>query len=202
MKITLVGPGGAGKTTIGALLAARLDVPFVDLDQRFGSRAGDISEFIERFGYGAYARENVDTYRAVLHAADRRSVVALSSGFMTHRWSVHPEYARLHRCIERSPTTFVLIPSLNYDRCVAEIVRRQLTRPFARSAAREEAVIRERFPIYVGLRARKIETMRPPAAVVEELSAAMKLMAQSWTRDAPAQRERRPVSGDDAPRVS
>ena len=201
MKITLVGPGGAGKTTIGALLAARLDMPFVDLDRRFGSRAGDISEFIERFGYDAYARENVDTYRAVLHAADRRAVVALSSGFMTHRWSVHPEYARLHRCIERSPTTFVLIPSLNHDLCVAEIVRRQLTRPFARSAAREEAVIRERFPIYVGLRARKIETMRPPTAVVDELCAAIKSMAQSFRRDVPAQHDRRPVSGDDAARV-
>jgi shikimate kinase len=201
MKITLVGPGGAGKTTIGALLAARLDVPFVDLDGSFGSRAGDISEFIERFGYDAYARENVDTYRAVLHAADRRSVVALSSGFMTHRWSVHPEYARLHRCIERSSTTFVLIPSLDREVCVAEIVRRQLGRPFARSAAREAAVIRERFPIYVGLRAQKIETMRAPASVVDELCAAIKSVAQSFSRNVPAQHDR-PVSADDAARVS
>jgi shikimate kinase len=27
--IRLIGPGGAGKSTIGALLAERLDVPFV-----------------------------------------------------------------------------------------------------------------------------------------------------------------------------
>jgi hypothetical protein len=63
----------------------------------------------------------------------------------------------------------VLIPSLDPVACVAEIVRRQLGRPFARPAGREEAVIRERFPIYVALRARKIETMRPPAAVVDDL---------------------------------
>jgi len=53
MSVTLVGPGGAGKTTIGALLAERLRIAFVDLDRRFEARAGDISEYIDRFGYRA-----------------------------------------------------------------------------------------------------------------------------------------------------
>jgi len=44
--IRLIGPGGAGKSTIGALLAERLDVPFVDLDRHFAARIGDISEYI------------------------------------------------------------------------------------------------------------------------------------------------------------
>ena len=90
---------------------------------------------------------------------------------MTYPQDIHPEYARLRHDIEQSPTTFVLIPSLDCEVCVAETVRRQLERPFARSAAKEEAVIRERFPIYVGLRARKIETMRPLTAIVDELQA-------------------------------
>ena len=55
------------------------------------------------------------------------------------------------------------------DICIAETVRRQLARPFGRSAATEAAVIRERFPRYVGLRAGKIETMRPLNEVVDEL---------------------------------
>jgi shikimate kinase len=88
---------------------------------------------------------------------------------MTYPGGIHPEYARFHRDIEESPTTFVLIPSLDRDLCVAETIRRQLARPFARSAATEEVVIRERFPLYVGLRARKIETMRPITAVINEL---------------------------------
>jgi len=44
---TLVGPGGAGKSTIGALLAERLALPFVDLDAWFAARGGDISEYID-----------------------------------------------------------------------------------------------------------------------------------------------------------
>jgi hypothetical protein len=34
---------------------------------------------------------------------------------------------------------------------------------------REEAVIRTRFEIYMGIPARKIATLRPPAAIVDEI---------------------------------
>jgi hypothetical protein len=54
---------------------------------------------------------------------------------------------------------------------VAETVRRQRGRPFSRSAAREEQVIRARFAVYRALRASPTETMRPIADVVEALLA-------------------------------
>ena len=75
-------------------------------------------------------------------------VVALSSGFMTYSLDIHPEYPTLRRGIGRSPTTFVLLPSVDRDVCVAETVRRQVGGPFGRSPSREEAVIRARFEIY------------------------------------------------------
>jgi shikimate kinase len=168
-QITLIGPGGAGKSTVAALVAERLGIVFVDLDRRFAGRAGDIGAYIGQFGYGAYVRENVETYRLVLEHETGSRVVALSSGFMTYPSDAHPEYARLRRDVEQSPTTFVLIPSLDRERCVEETVRRQLDRPFARSRTTEAAVIRERFPLYVGLTARKIETMRPLPVIVDEI---------------------------------
>jgi shikimate kinase len=64
--IRLIGPGGAGKSTTGALLAERLGVPFIDLDERFGATVGDISEYIDTHGYSAYAPRNVRVYRDVL----------------------------------------------------------------------------------------------------------------------------------------
>lgn len=152
-------------------LAARLEKAFFDLDHQFQARCGDIGEYIARLGYEAYARANIDTYASWWDNIPSLLVVALSSGFMTYPQDAHPRYANLRRDIEESPTTFVLIPSLDPRRCIAETVRRQLARPFARSATREEAVIRQRFPIYVGLRARKIETMRELPAIVDELVA-------------------------------
>jgi shikimate kinase len=171
--IRLVGPGGAGKSTIGALLAERLDVAFLDLDRHLTDRVGDIGEYISRHGYEAYARENVETYRSLVRAATAPAVVALSSGFMTYSRDVHPDCTTVWREIEQSATTFVLLPALDRDACVAETVRRQIGRPFGRSSTREEAVIRVRFDIYMAVRARKVETMRPVAEVVDEIVAAL-----------------------------
>jgi len=168
-RIHLIGPGGAGKSTVGRVLAERLDVPFHDLDQAFVQRLGDISVYIDRDGYEAYARENVETYRQLRPLGETSCVLALSSGLMTYVESVHPEYQQLRREVEMSEATFVLLPSLKVDDCVREIVRRQLTRPFARSATAEEAVIRGRFAIHIGLKARKVETMRSPVETAEEI---------------------------------
>jgi shikimate kinase len=164
MSIRLVGPGGAGKSTIGALLAARLNAPFVDLDKYFLEREGNISDYLERYGYAAYARMNVEVYRSIPPAEG--GVMALSSGFMSYVEDIHPKYADVRVSIAESPTTFVLLPSLDLETCVAEIVRRQVRRSLGLIASREESKIRNRFSIYVALPALKVETMRSPEQVV------------------------------------
>lgn len=167
--VTFVGPGGAGKTTVGAFVAERLGIRFVDLDCRFADCVADISAHITRFGYDAYARENVRLYRSLLDECTSACVIALSSGFMTYRRDIDDEYASIRLAVEQSPKTFVLLPSLDCERCVAETVRRQLLRPFSRSATREEEVIRERFSVYVGLAAQKVETTRSLSVIVDEI---------------------------------
>jgi shikimate kinase len=165
--IRLVGPGGAGKTTTGSRLAQRLGLTFVDLDEWFAARHGDISEYLDVHGYALYATQNVKSYLEVIAAAASPQVLALSSGFMTFATNVHSDYARVRCEIAASATTLVLLPSLDYETCVAETVRRQLDRPFSRSAAREEQVIRLRFTVYRNLSATKLETMRPISDVVD-----------------------------------
>ena len=170
--VQLVGPGGAGKTTIGAALAQRLGVRFGDLDAEFTARHGDISAYLDAHGYEAYAAQNVGVYLDLVSPV-RLDIVALSSGFLTYPDSIHPAYRALRQRVASSPSTFVLLPSVNIEACVSEIVRRQLRRPFARSAEREEQVIRERFVAYFGLSARKVETMQPVEAVIAELIASL-----------------------------
>jgi len=167
--IQLIGPGGAGKTTAGVLLAERLGGAFVDLDAEFAAYIGDISAHIDTNGYDAYANHNLNLYAALVSGPRPPDVMALSSGFMTYRQDVHPGYARWRLDVASSRSTYVLLPSLDLETCVAEIVRRQLRRPFARSAEREEHVIRARFPIYANLPPQKVETMQPVDAVVAQL---------------------------------
>lgn len=168
--IYLVGPGGAGKTTTGDLLGERLGISFVDLDERFMATVGDIGTYIEERGYLTYAARNVELYSEIATANLGDLVLALSSGFMTYPLDVHRGYSRYREAIASSPTTFVLLPTLDFEECVAEIVRRQVRRTFGRSALREEEVIRERFWLYAGLSARKVQTMRAPEMVVDELA--------------------------------
>jgi shikimate kinase len=191
--IQLVGPGGAGKTTIGAALAERLGVRFVDLDAEFAARHGNISAYLDAEGYAVYAEQNVGLYLDLVGGPVRLDIVALSSGFMTYRDRIHPDYLAVRQRVRSSPSAFVLLPSVEFEACVGEIVRRQLRRPFARSAEREEQVIRERFCIYSGLPARKVQTMQPVEAVVVELIAALAAQ-QADAPDATGARSHAPLA--------
>lgn len=152
---------------MGVLLAERLGLTFVDLDRCFTERHGDISAYLNAHGYARYARQNVQSYLDVIAAPASPAVLALSSGFMTYAADVHPDVVRVRVEIAASATTLVLLPSLDVEICVAETVRRQLGRPFCRSADREEQVIRQRFAVYRHLPAAKLETMMPISRVVD-----------------------------------
>jgi shikimate kinase len=169
--IQLVGPGGAGKTTVGLALANRMGIPFIDLDEQFRVRIGDISDWLELHGYASYANRNVQLYLDILGAFTDTAVLALSSGFMTYALDAHPDYGTICRDIVSSPSTLVLLPSFDYETCVTETVRRQLNRPFSRSAQREEQVIRARFKIFSALPTKKCETTMPINLLVDQLMA-------------------------------
>jgi hypothetical protein len=96
-------------------------------------------------------------------------VIALSSGFMTYHDDAHPAYHGLRREMIGSPSTVVVLPSFDHEACVAETVRRQLPRPFSRSAEQEEQVIRARFGVSVSLPAKKFETKGPVGSVVDRI---------------------------------
>ena len=77
-RIALVGLRGAGKTTLGAGLAARLDVPFVRLDEQVAARAGmPLDEVFDLLGQAAYRRLERDCLEAMVAA---REAVVIETG--------------------------------------------------------------------------------------------------------------------------
>ncbi|WP_412077744.1 shikimate kinase [Streptomyces xanthophaeus] len=81
--IVLVGPMGVGKSTVGALLAERLGVPFRDTDQDVESGTGrSVREIITADGERRFRElEHLAVARAV---AETGSVLALGGGAVLH----------------------------------------------------------------------------------------------------------------------
>jgi shikimate kinase len=81
MRIYLTGFMGVGKTAVGRLLAERLGVPFLDLDQEIERRAGmTVREVFEGQGEAVFRRLETEALRETLGLADL--VVATGGGTM------------------------------------------------------------------------------------------------------------------------
>jgi shikimate kinase len=170
--IYLIGPGGAGKSTAGARLARELGYNLIDLDEYFVAHSGDISGYLCSHTYFEYATRNFTNYLLAMTAISSPTVFVLSSGFMVYPAEIDPGYSGTRDAVEMAPLTFLLMPSFDFEDCVAMIVERQLSRPYLRSnRGSEERRIRERFCQYLALRCQRVSTGVAPERVVSELIA-------------------------------
>ncbi len=76
--IVLVGFMGAGKSTIGRLLAEHMALPFTDVDELIEQRHGPIAAIFEQRGEAAFRRIEADTIDNCLAGPD--GVLALGGG--------------------------------------------------------------------------------------------------------------------------
>ena len=82
-RIALIGLRGGGKSTLGRLLAARLDVPFIELDREVERRAGaPLSEIFDMFGQETFRRAEREALEEVL-SQHRHFVLATGGSIVT-----------------------------------------------------------------------------------------------------------------------
>ena len=82
-RVALVGLRGAGKSTVGRALAKRLEVPFVELDERIERRAGlDLAAIFDLQGVETFRRLERETLEDVL-AGGQRQVIATGGSIVT-----------------------------------------------------------------------------------------------------------------------
>jgi XRE family aerobic/anaerobic benzoate catabolism transcriptional regulator len=82
-RIALIGLRGAGKSTLGAMLAKSLDVPFVELSRRIEEIAGyTIREIYDLYGAGAYRRYERSAVEKII-ASEREVVLATPGGLVS-----------------------------------------------------------------------------------------------------------------------
>lgn len=139
MLVFLTGYRGSGKTTVGRLLAERLGVAFVDLDERITSMAGQtIREIFAAEGEAGFRqRESAALCEAV---KQQNAVIALGGGALlleTNRAMIPKDrsavvYLRadaevLHTRIYSDPTTAAQRPALTALGGTLEEIRQLLT---------------------------------------------------------------------------
>lgn len=150
--ISLLGIRGAGKTTIGAGLAKKLGLPFVELDRQIESEAGlALAEIFALHGESYYREMERRALWRVLD--ERRSlVIATGGGIVTN--------AEAFKLLDDRTITVWLKASA--DQHWNRVIRQGDPRPMAgRPAAKAELrrLLAEREPLYRGAQIR-IDTVR------------------------------------------
>jgi len=138
-RLVLTGFMGAGKSTIGRLLAARLNWTFLDLDAHLEARAGaTIPQLFERHGEAHFRRlESAALASALGH---NHTVLALGGGT--------PEELTNRLLLEQTPATFTIFldapfPTL-FDRCMLQ----DIGRPILADPAAAQQRFAKRHPLY------------------------------------------------------
>jgi shikimate kinase len=172
----IIGPGGAGKSTCGKLLAETLKIPFIDLDSEFMTQIGSIGSYIKTKGYGVYCQENSNLFYKLLKEADKQTIFILSSGFLTYEIDNLKE--KNLTSIDNLGQSILLMPSDDFETCAKVIVSRQLKRGFGLNKETETRHIKERFYIYRDLGDIQIFSTEPPELIIERIIGQLKLTSK------------------------
>lgn len=136
-RAILVGPPGAGKTTVGALLAQRWDTWFQDTDQLIEQAQGrSISDIFVDDGEPHFRALEHDAVTAAL--ADHDGVLALGGGAVTD--------PRTREALAGHPVVFLRVGLTDAVKRVGLGVSRPLLLGNVRS--RMKALLDERAPVY------------------------------------------------------
>ena len=148
-RLVLTGFMGAGKSTIGRLLAGRLSWNFLDLDAHLEARTGaTVPQLFERHGEAHFRRLESSALASAL--GHDRTVLALGGGT--------PEELTNRLLLEQTPATFTIFldapfPTL-FDRCMLQDV----ARPVLADPAAAQLRFQKRHPLYRRLANLTIDT--------------------------------------------
>ncbi len=166
-RVVLTGFMGAGKSTVGRLLAQRLGWRFIDVDREIEDRAGmPVQEIFARLGEFVFRRMET---AAIAHALGERSaVIALGGGA--------PEVLANRLLLEQTPRTAVLLLEAPLrtllDRCDNQAAEENApVRPVLSALSVAEERFRYRGPLYRRVARHVVQTDgRTPEQTVDDVA--------------------------------
>ena len=188
-RIALIGLRGGGKSTIGSLLAKRLDVPFIELDREIERRSGaSLSEIFDMFGQETFRRAEREALENVLQQ-HQAFVMATSGSIVTDPGTME---LLLSSC-------FTVWVRAQPDVHMRRVIEQGDMRPMANSARAMEdltAILKSREPLYAKAEASLNTTGKTPE---ENLAELLRVLPVPSPARQPTKAARKSLSEEPAP---
>jgi len=166
-KIILVGYRATGKSTVGKLLAERLSLGFIDMDEVLVARYGEISQLVRERGWDYFRAREKELLEELV--GSREVVISTGGGAILHRDVWHKlQKTGLVVWLTADPET--ICRRLAAD-AVSDSQRPSLTGSDIKSEAAK--VLAEREPLYREGSHLEIDSTRPLTEVVAEIEKAL-----------------------------
>jgi len=176
-RLVLTGFMGAGKSTIGRLLASHIGWSFLDLDAHLEQRTGvTIPQLFERHGEARFRRLESTALASALSRA--HIVLALGGGT--------PEEIANQALLQVNPGVFTIFldapfPTL-FDRCVLQDLGNPNARPVLTDPAEAQLRFARRHPLYQRLAGLTVQTAGlTPGDTVQSILTALNQISHSRT---------------------
>ncbi|HTT48017.1 MAG TPA: helix-turn-helix transcriptional regulator [Pseudolabrys sp.] len=161
-RIALIGLRGGGKSTLGRMLAERIDVPFIELDREIERRSGaSLSEIFDMFGQETFRRAEREALDDVLRR-HKHFVIATSGSIVT-------EPGTLELLLSSCFTVWVRAEP---DEHMRRVMAQGDMRPMANNVRAMEdlvSILKSREPLYAKAEAVLVTTGRTPQQNLTEL---------------------------------
>ena len=174
-RVALIGLRGGGKSTLGRMLAERLDVPFIELDREIERRSGaSLSEIFDMFGQETFRRAEREALDDLLRR-HKHFVIATSGSIVT-------EPGTLELLLASCFTVWVRAePEEHMKRVMAQ----GDMRPMANNARAMEdlvSILKSREPLYAKAEAVLVTTDKTPEQNLTELLRLVAVPTMGMTR--------------------
>jgi len=161
-RIALIGLRGGGKSTLGRLLAARLEVPFVELDREVERMSGaSLSEIFDMFGQETFRRAEREALENVMR--QHRAFVMATGG------SIVTEPGTLELLLSSCFTIWLRAEPREH---MTRVMEQGDMRPMAKNARAMEdliSILKSREPLYAKADAVLMTSGKTPQQNLDEL---------------------------------